>query len=111
METTRLPPFRGVSRFGLFEVDLRTGELRKRGIRIALQEQPLRILAALLEARGDIVSRDELCRRVWPEGTFVDFEHSLNAAVRRLRTALGDTADVPRFIETVHRRGYRFVAL
>jgi TolB-like protein len=100
-----------IVRFGTFEVNLRTGELRKRGIRIALQEQPLRVLSALLEKPGDIVSRDELCRRLWPAGTFVDFEHSLNAAVRRLRTTLGDEAEVPRFIETIHKRGYRFLAL
>ena len=100
-----------IVRFGTFEVNLRTGELRKRGIRIALQEQPLRILAALVEQPGEIVSREDLCRRLWPAGTFVDFEHSLNAAVRRLRTTLGDEAEVPRFIETVHKRGYRFLAL
>ena len=97
-------------RFGPFELDLRSGELRKRGVRLALQEQPLRILAALLERPGDIVSREDLCRRLWPQGTFVDFEHSLNAAVRRLRVTLGDTAETPRFIETIHRRGYRFLA-
>ena len=100
-----------IVRFGVFELGLRTGELRKRGLRIALQEQPLRILMALLERPGQIVSREELCRRLWPEGTFVDFEHSLNAAVRRLRTTLGDDAEVPRFVETVHKRGYRFLAL
>jgi TolB-like protein len=99
-----------IVRFGTFEVNLRTGELRKRGIRVALQEQPLRILGALLERPGDIVGRDDLCRRLWPEGTFVDFEHSLNAAVRRLRMTLGDEAEIPRFIETVHKRGYRFIA-
>ena len=98
-------------RFGTFEVNLRTGELRKRGIRIALQEQPLRVLAALLERAGEVVGREDLCRRLWPHGTFVDFEHSLNAAVRRLRTTLGDEAEIPRFIETVHKRGYRFIAL
>jgi TolB-like protein len=98
-------------RFGIFEVDFHAGELRKGGIRVALQEQPLRILGALLAARGAIVSRDELRRRLWPDGTYVDFEHSLNAAVRRLRVALGDEAEVPRFVETVHKRGYRFIAL
>ena len=110
METLPAPPADVVS-FGTFEVNLRTGELRKRGIRIALQEQPLRILSALLESPGEVVTREELCRRLWPEGTFVDFEHSLNAAVRRLRTTLGDEAEVPRFVETVHKRGYRFIAL
>jgi TolB-like protein/DNA-binding winged helix-turn-helix (wHTH) protein len=99
-----------VFRFGPFELDLRSGELRKRGVRLALQEQPLRILVALLERPGEIVSREDLCRRLWPLGTFVDFEHSLNAAMRRLRVTLGDTAETPRFIETVHRRGYRFLA-
>jgi TolB-like protein len=108
---TRAAAASDIVRFGTFEVNLRTGELRKRGIRIALQEQPLRILAALLERPGEVVSREDLCRRLWPAGTFVDFEHSLNAAVRRLRTTLGDEAEVPRFIETVHKRGYRFLAL
>ncbi len=110
MET--IPPATAdLVRFGTFEVNLRTGELRRRGIRIALQEQPLRILAALLEHAGEVVGREELCKRLWPHGTFVDFEHSLNAAVRRLRTTLGDEAEIPRFIETVHKRGYRFIAL
>jgi TolB-like protein len=103
-------PAAALFRFGPFELDRRTGELRKRGVRLALQEQPQRILAALLESPGDIVGRDELCRRLWPQGTFVDFEHSLNAAVRRLRVTLGDTAETPRFIETIHRRGYRFLS-
>jgi TolB-like protein/DNA-binding winged helix-turn-helix (wHTH) protein len=98
-------------RFGAFEIDLGTGELRKRGFRVGLQDQPLRVLAALLERPGEVVSREELCRRLWPHGTYVDFEHSLNAAVRRLRLALNDEAAVPRFVETVHRRGYRFLAL
>ena len=97
--------------FGVFELSLATGELRKRGLRIALQEQPLRILTALVERPGEVVSREALCQRLWPDGTFVDFEHSLNAAVRRLRTALGDDVAVPRFIETVHRRGYRFLVV
>ncbi|RPI49279.1 MAG: hypothetical protein EHM55_24055, partial [Acidobacteria bacterium] len=110
METIH-PPAPDIVRFGIFEANLRTGELRKRGIRIALQEQPLRILAALLDRPGEVVGREDLCKRLWPEGTFVDFEHSLNAAVRRLRTTLGDEAEVPRFIETVHKRGYRFIAL
>jgi TolB-like protein len=99
-----------IKRFATFELNLRNGELRKRGHLIALQEQPLRILTALLERPGEVVTRDELCRRLWPEGTFVDFEHSLNAAVRRLRVALQDQAGVPRLVETVHKHGYRFVA-
>jgi TolB-like protein len=107
METN--PTLPRIFRFGPFEVNLITGELRKRGIRRALQEQPLKILNALLEHPGEIVTRETLCRRLWPQGTFVDFEHSLNAAVRRLRVTLEDEAETPRFIETVHRRGYRFL--
>lgn len=110
METIFSPESAGIVRFGTFELNLANGELRKRGLRVALQEQPLRILIALLERPGTIIGREELCRRLWPQGTFVDFEHSLNAAVRRLRVALGDDADVPRFVETVHKRGYRFLA-
>ena len=100
---------RQIVQFGAFEVDLRSGELRKAGMRVALQEQPFRILAALLEQPGELVSRSDLRRRLWPDGTFVDFEHSLNAAIRRLRLALGDDADLPRFVETLHHRGYRLV--
>jgi TolB-like protein len=111
METISPTTPADIVRFGTFELSRRSGELRKRGLRIALQEQPLRILTALLERPGDVVAREELCRRLWPDGTFVDFEHSLNAAVRRLRTALGDAGSVPRFVETVHKRGYRFLAL
>ena len=99
-----------VKRFGTFEVDLRARELRKGGIRIRLQDQPFEILAVMLERPGDVVTREELRQRLWPAGTFVDFEHSLNAAVKRLRAALGDDADNPRFVETLHRRGYRFIA-
>ncbi len=97
-------------RFGTFEVDLRARELRKGGIRIRLQDQPFEILAVMLERPGDVVTREELRQRLWPAGTFVDFEHSLNAAIKRLRAALGDDADNPRFVETLHRRGYRFIA-
>ncbi|HEY0284992.1 MAG TPA: winged helix-turn-helix domain-containing protein [Vicinamibacterales bacterium] len=111
METISRSAATGIIRFGTFEVNVGSGELRKRGLRIALQEQPLRILIALLDRPGDVVGREELCQRLWPHGTFVDFEHSLNAAVRRLRVALGDDADVPRFVETVHKRGYRFLTL
>ena len=99
-----------IKRFGTFEVDLRARELRKGGIRIRLQDQPFEILAAMLERPGDIVTREELRQRLWPAGTFVDFDHSLNAAIKRLRAALGDDADNPRFVETLHRRGYRFIA-
>ncbi len=97
-------------RFGTFEVDLRARELRKGGIRIRLQDQPFEILTVMLERPGEVVTREELRQRLWPAGTFVDFEHSLNAAVKRLRAALGDDADNPRFVETLHRRGYRFIA-
>lgn len=103
-------PSSAVRRFGIFEVDLRGRELRKGGIRIRLQDQPFEILSMMLERPGDVVTREELRERLWPAGTFVDFEHSLNAAVKRLRAALGDDADNPRFVETLHRRGYRFIA-
>jgi Tol biopolymer transport system component/DNA-binding winged helix-turn-helix (wHTH) protein len=99
-----------VVRFGVFELDLRSGELRKSGVRLNLPEQPLQILTALLEKPGALVTRDELRRRLWAHDTFVDFEHGLNAAVKRLRDVLGDSADTPRFVETVPKRGYRFVA-
>jgi TolB-like protein/Tfp pilus assembly protein PilF len=102
------PP--SVRRFGSFEVDERARELRKGGIRIRLQDQPFEILMVMLDRPGDVVTREELRQRLWPAGTFVDFEHSLNAAIKRLRAALGDDADNPRFIETLHRRGYRFIA-
>lgn len=97
-----------VARFGAFEVHRESGELRKRGLRIKLQEQPFRILVVLLERRAEIVTREELQQMLWPEGTFVDFEHSLNAAIGKLRQALSDSAETPRFVETVARRGYRF---
>lgn len=97
-------------RFSEFELDLRRGELRKQGIRIRVQEQPLKILTALLEQPGEVVTREELRKRVWGEDTFVEFEHGLNAAVNRLREALCDSAEEPRYIETVARRGYRFIA-
>jgi TolB-like protein/DNA-binding winged helix-turn-helix (wHTH) protein len=103
-------PLDGPVRFGAFQLDLRTGELRKAGARINLPEQPLQVLKALLDRPGDLVTREELRQRLWPAETFVDFEHGLNAAVRRLRDALGDSADVPRFVETLPRRGYRFIA-
>ena len=96
--------------FGIFEADLHTGELRRNGVRVRLQEQPFQILAMLLERPGEIVAREELRTRLWPADTFVDFDHSFNAAVRRLRDTLGDTAENPRFVETVARRGYRFLA-
>jgi TolB-like protein/DNA-binding winged helix-turn-helix (wHTH) protein len=98
------------ARFGLFELDFRSGELLKQGRRIRLQDQPLQILALLLEHPGEVVTRAELKRRLWPSDTFVDFDHSLNAAVKRLRETLGDDADYPLYIETLPRHGYRFVA-
>jgi TolB-like protein/Flp pilus assembly protein TadD len=95
--------------FGIFEVDLRAGELRKRGAKVKLQEQPLQILQILLDNPGKVVTREELQQRIWPADTFVDFDHGLNNAIRRLREALGDSADSPHYIETVARRGYRFI--
>lgn len=97
-------------RFGVFEVDLRAGELRRSGIKVKLQEQPFQILAELLEHHGQVVTREELRSHLWPADTYVDFDHSLNAAIRRLRDALGDSAENPTFVETVARRGYRFLA-
>jgi TolB-like protein/DNA-binding winged helix-turn-helix (wHTH) protein/Flp pilus assembly protein TadD len=97
-------------RFGVFEADLRTGELRKGGSKIRLQEQPFQVLALLLERRGDTVTRDELRSRLWSADTFVDFDHGLNKAINKIRETLGDSASSPRFIETVARRGYRFIA-
>lgn len=102
-------PARAV-RFGVFEVDLRTGELRKRGVKVSLQEQPFQVLALLLARHGDLVTRDELRQRLWADSVFVDFDLGLNKAVAKLRTALGDSAENPRFIETLERRGYRFIA-
>jgi DNA-binding winged helix-turn-helix (wHTH) protein len=96
-------------RFGVFEADLRTGELTKHGKRLSLQEQPFRLLALLLEKPGALVTREELHGRLWPQ-TIVDFDHGLNKAVSKIREALGDSAENPRFIETVARRGYRFLA-
>jgi DNA-binding winged helix-turn-helix (wHTH) protein len=96
--------------FGVYEFDRLAGELRKQGMRIRLEGQPLTILKMLLEHPGEVVSREELQKKLWPADTFVDFEHSLNVAVKRLRTALNDSADEPRYIETLARRGYRFVA-
>jgi TolB-like protein/DNA-binding winged helix-turn-helix (wHTH) protein/Tfp pilus assembly protein PilF len=96
--------------FGIFEVDLRSAELRQPGSAIKLQDKPLQILALLLEHPGEVVTREELQQRLWPNGIIVDFEHSINAAVKRLRQALGDDAEHPRFIETLPRHGYRFIA-
>src|SRR5437899_8227876 len=96
--------------FDVFEVDLKACELRKHGLRLKLPEQPFQVLVVLLEKPGEIVTREELRNRLWPEDTFVDFDHGLNNAVMRLREVLGDSSDHPRFIETLPRRGYRFIA-
>src|SRR5712671_5818041 len=100
----------GILRFGTFEVDVRAGELRKQGVRIKLQEQPFHVLTVLLQRPGEVVTREELRNQNWPVDTFVDFDNSLNTAINKLREALGDSADNPRFIETLPRRGYRFIA-
>jgi Tol biopolymer transport system component/DNA-binding winged helix-turn-helix (wHTH) protein len=97
-------------RFGVFEVDLQAREVRRRGVKLKLQEQPFEVLSVLLERPGEVVTREELRARLWSADTFVDFDHSVNAAIKRLRDALGDSADSPRFIETLARRGYRFIA-
>ncbi|MGE5734878.1 MAG: winged helix-turn-helix domain-containing protein [Acidobacteriota bacterium] len=97
-----------IVRFGLFELDLRAGELRKNGIKVKLQEQPFQVLVTLLQHAGDVVTREELRQQLWPKDTFVDFDHGLNAAIKRLRDALGESAESPIFIETLARRGYRF---
>src|ERR1700738_5215147 len=102
------PP--AILRFGTFEVNVRAGELRKQGVRIRLQEQPFQVLAALLGRPGEVVTREELRSKLWPAETFVDFDHGLNAAIKRLRDALGESAENPVFIETLPRRGYRFLA-
>jgi DNA-binding winged helix-turn-helix (wHTH) protein len=97
-------------RFGVFDLDVLTGELRKKGTKVHLQEQPFRVLAMLIARAGDLVMREELRQRLWPDAVYVDFDLGLNKAVAKLRTALGDSADSPRFIETLERRGYRFIA-
>jgi DNA-binding winged helix-turn-helix (wHTH) protein len=96
-----------IVRFGLFEADLQTGELRKSGIKVPLQGQPFQVCEILLTHSGDLVTREELRQQVWPEDTFVDFDHALNTAITKLRLALGDEADNPRFVETLPRRAGR----
>jgi cholera toxin transcriptional activator len=103
-------PARNILRFAIFEVDRSAGELRKNGTRIRLQEQPFQILVYLLDRAGEVVTREELRQKLWPADTFVDFDHSLNTAVKKLREALGDSASSPRYVETMARRGYRFLA-
>jgi DNA-binding winged helix-turn-helix (wHTH) protein len=110
-----MPAFPGnspgrIARFGTFELDLAAGELRKSGAKLRLQEQPFQVLALLLDRAGEVVTREELREKLWPADTFVDFDHSLNTAVNKLREALGDSASSPRYIETLARRGYRFIA-
>src|SRR5436305_1350064 len=106
----RAEPLPRVIRFGVFELDPRSGELQKQGRKIRLEGQPIQVLICLLEKPGELVTREELHRKLWPADTFVNFEHGLNAAVKRLRQALNDSADNPRFVETLPRRGYRFIA-
>src|SRR6516165_4800832 len=98
-----------IIRFGPFELDVRAAELRKQGIKVRLHEQPFRILLMLLEHPGDVVLRDEIRLALWPNNTVVEFDHSINAAIQRLRDALSDSADNPKYVETVARRGYRFI--
>ena len=109
-----MPAFQGnsgrIARFGVFELDLVAGELRKNGAKLRLQEQPFQVLALLLQRPGDVITREELRQKLWPADTFVDFDHSLNTAVNKLRETLGDSASSPRYIETLARRGYRFIA-
>jgi DNA-binding winged helix-turn-helix (wHTH) protein len=97
-------------RFGVFEADAATGELRRKGLRVKLSAQPFQVLLMLLARPGELITREEISRELWPDGTFVDYEHGVNSAVNRIREALGDTAASPRFVETLARRGYRFVA-
>jgi DNA-binding winged helix-turn-helix (wHTH) protein len=110
------PPFQNpgsdgrLLRFGVFELDLEAGELRKNGRRVRLQGQPFQVLVALIENAGRVVTRDDLRDKIWPADTFVDFDHSLNTAVNKIRESLGDSASSPRFVETLARRGYRFIA-
>jgi DNA-binding winged helix-turn-helix (wHTH) protein len=99
-----------IVKFGVFEADLVSGELRKSGVRVRLQEQPFQILVLLIERQGDVITREELRQKLWPADTFVDFDHSLNTAVNKLREALGDSASSPHYVETLARRGYRFLA-
>src|ERR1700687_4780511 len=105
-ESTRSPQ---IVRFGVFEADLQTGELHKNGVRGPWQGQPFQVCAILFEHSGELVTREELRQEVWPEDTFVDFDHALNTAITKIRLALGDNADNPRFVETLPRRGYRFI--
>jgi len=104
------PPPAKRYRFGAFEADATTGELRRQGLRIKLNAQPFQVLCMLLERPGELLTREQISRELWPDGTFVDYEHGVNSAINRIREALGDTALNPKFLETLARRGYRFVA-
>src|SRR6202140_2590643 len=106
----RLAASARIFRFGLFEADAGRSTLTRKGVRVKIQDQPFRVLRLLLERPGEIITREELRQRLWPEGTFVDFDGSLNVILKKLRAALDDDSDNPRFIETVPRRGYRFIA-
>src|SRR6201998_4253528 len=106
-----LSPTENTVRFGQFELDLRTRQLTKNGAKIRLSQQPIQVLSLLLENPGEIVTREELRRRLWSSDVFVDFDHGLNKSIQKLRDALGDSAGSPRFIETIPRIGYRFIAL
>src|SRR5260370_15558099 len=99
-----------VRRFGAFEINFQSGELRKNGIRLRLSGQPFQVLTALVERPGEVVSREELHSKLWPADTFVDFDHGLNNAVARIREVLDDSSDTPRYVETIPRRGYRLIA-
>jgi DNA-binding winged helix-turn-helix (wHTH) protein len=103
-------PNHRVVRFGVFELDRQAGELRKSGLKLRLQGQPFQVLTLLLERAGEVVTREELQQQLWPSDTFVDFDHSLNTAINKVREALGDSASSPRYVETLARRGYRFIA-
>jgi cholera toxin transcriptional activator len=99
-----------ITRFGVFELDLSAGELRKSGVKLRLQGQPLQVLVLLLDRAGEVVTREELRQKLWAADTFVDFDHSVNTAINKVREALGDSASSPRYVETLARRGYRFIA-
>ena len=103
-------PSDGIYRFGVYEVDLSSGELRKSGVKLRLSDQAFRVLVTLLEHPSEVVTREDLQTKLWPDGTFVDFDHGLNTIINKLRETLSDTATNPRFIETIARRGYRFIA-
>ncbi len=105
-----MPDQNRIYRFGNFEVDEQAGELRRRGIRVKMNAQPFQVMLLMLAKPGELISREEIQKALWPEGTFVDFDHGLNSAVNKIREALGDSAASPRFVETLARKGYRFIA-